>query len=284
MHSTAKSNIASAITAVPALILSKKIVSEVGLVKGVLPKYYWPIMRQHPVLSAIFYAGLAVQTYYTGKMVVEQVRESRQLQSVVLDIEDGITDDQLMSSIRELLGGFGMSEDEMVEIAAAAQQLSELPVDKMAKYEEHLRLAKENTTPAEQPLSRISPLWYQDRGCSDPEQQITPKVSTERIEVKAPVNVEELHTALLEQVRQAYDEACAMPGPYNAAQGYLADIRGTLWVELDHEVEVAQINSAIRMLNEMKENADDVVSDWGVATATQILFDISGFAVKDMQL
>lgn len=268
MNTTIKGQIASVTTAVPALILSQKIVSEVGLVKGILPKYYVPIMRRHPVLSAIFLVGLAAQTVYAAKLAREQ---RQQLEEQLVS-----SSHHFLSMLAEFNGNTYSTPEEFAALQAREE--------KMAKYEEHLRLAKElpTTQDTEQPLSRISPLWYQDRGCSDPEQQIKPKVSTHRVQV--PVDIAELHTALLEQVRQAFDEVVERGGEDCAAQGYLADIRGTLWVELDHEVEVAQINSAIRMLNEMKENADDVVSDWGVATATQILFDISGFAVKDMQL
>jgi hypothetical protein len=228
MNSTIKSNIVGTATMVPALILSQKIVKEVGWKKSIFPRHYLPVMRQHPVLSTIYYVGLSVQIFYTIKQVVEVVREAK-------------AEEYMASSIEEAVQ---MSIDEAHRNA------------RMAKYEEHARLAKESAT-------------------------------TQRIEVKVPVDLVELHAALLEQVRQAYVEATTRRdagGEYDAAQGYLADIRGTLWVSEGSEPEISQINSTIRMLTQMKDNDDNVVSDWGVAKAEEILSELGGFAIKDMQL
>ena len=81
---------------------------------------------------------------------------------------------------------------------------------------------------------------------------------------------EDLATALRDRVNALY-EVHSQVTPYNAAQGYLADIRGTLWTREGEEVEDSQLISCVRMITQMQEDEHDNVSEMGHRDADDLI-------------
>jgi len=240
-----KSNIAQAATLIPALVLTKKAVSEFGWKASLRGKTYYPIYRSNKVVTALYVAGIAASAYFLVKKAVEDFKAGRDfydLDQDFLDVEEVLTPAQLEEELTELARYmFG----DLTEVKVIGME--DMPVDLLEKI--HGMVGDLIEQQDDGPLADVVPL--------------TPPATY----TFTPGNY--LHVALRQKVQAAYDEIRNSDGEYNVAQGYLADIRGTLWVREGEEPEASQMVSALHYLNQLANDVD--ANDWGRRKAHEML-------------